>query len=38
MEDQNKATPEPTGQPATATPTVEDLTKQIEALTAAMNK
>ena len=40
MEDQNKVTPETTGQPAPApaAPTVEDLVKQVETLTAAMNK
>lgn len=35
---ENPEAPKTTGQPAPATPTVEDLTKQIEALTAAMNK
>ena len=40
MEDQKNVTPEPAGQPAPtpATPSVEQLTKQIEDLTAAMNK
>lgn len=40
MDEQNKNTTEPVGQPAEppATPSVEDLTKEIEALKAAMKK